>query len=1125
MKYETASILLAILSVASAAPTPAPKNVFKVPSRMLRGREVPQEHSHNIFLDGVRVNLALNNPNDIQDPIFGLLGNAAAAAGAGSITNLDCLHQATADQAFTNAKAAGNITGMSDSLIYAALERNTGSVGLASVICNETAVNPEIAAIQQHQDPASTGAAATNKAIVLALAQQLASIGANPQDALKSGTFAPGTIGDPTAAGNTCDVADDEPGCIFTQNLLVEDATADEITAAVAGVSAAAASNSTAAVSSGSDCAAAATVTVTADAAVATSAPAATVAAAAATTTDAASVASGTNIQTFTGTLGGAAPPVIQSSGDRPFEVNGATFVNAAAALQRSCSVQNNACSDAANAGTISGGFRTGKCKISDFTHSQVRETSDWSQSVDTIVRIPLPMRPNLGKQHVESAFRTSIDSNPQSTTSAAIALSVVFPTLPTAHEIHQHLQRSDRKCLDSTTSKTPHKGVGGISVCQPTMLVLRIWKELNRMAPLSMGFAHTMLVHARGLGDEHSSDTSPTFTDSQKETLEILALAFSTVSIASAILAFYWFMKMQRTFRHDLIMLLIQSDMFKSLWLMIYPVVVFTQGSVRSDSKLCQALGFFLSLGIEASDFAVLMIAFHTALYIFRPGAAPGEGGLYPYRHVAYGLWVVFPTLMASLAFTNNGGGYRSEGTYCYLPVRPFWYRLALSWIPRYIIFVVILGIYVSIYYHVRHKFDTFSKEETHRSESVKPRPSSISRRLSLPAVPPLSYHGLIPDSERISVTGPDDRTHSVPTTSQTGCECGAHRFMWKCFTAKKAPNNSPPSLLSIIETDSFTGPSTPRPLPQHSTITNSPERAGSIVSSSPSLSRATSWRDNFVRRVSLPASTTVPERSITKILSVLHRHSGSEDESTTTPQLELVDSRGQNLALSEIVRTREKIQRQLRFLFIYPLVYTGMWIVPFAAHVLMYDDRFASHPPFGLICVATIFFASQTAIDCWLFSTREKPWMHIPGSNGSVLGSLRFWSSWEGVSKGRVDSALGKSREDVVKDSRVPYQRRDVELAERRSEVERPGGNERKDRSWWDNAGFSPLEIHCETMTLVTEEIFSPIESGTSADPIRGTITEQHITEAEVSGLGTPEQGNKREFKMSIDATVLGT
>lgn len=60
-------------------------------------------------------------------------------------------------------------------------------------------------------------------------------------------------IGDTTGAGNTCDVATDTVGCIISQNLLVPDVTADEITAAVANVavdaSAGAASNATAAVS------------------------------------------------------------------------------------------------------------------------------------------------------------------------------------------------------------------------------------------------------------------------------------------------------------------------------------------------------------------------------------------------------------------------------------------------------------------------------------------------------------------------------------------------------------------------------------------------------------------------------------------------------------------------------------------------------------------------------------------------------------------------------------------------------------------------------------------------------------------------------------------------------------
>ena len=90
---------------------------------------------------------------------------------------------------------------MTNALIFRALERNTGRVGLASVLCTETAVNPQIAAISQHQDPASSGAAAINKGITLELAKQIASIGGNSQDALKSGTFAPGDVDDPTAAG------------------------------------------------------------------------------------------------------------------------------------------------------------------------------------------------------------------------------------------------------------------------------------------------------------------------------------------------------------------------------------------------------------------------------------------------------------------------------------------------------------------------------------------------------------------------------------------------------------------------------------------------------------------------------------------------------------------------------------------------------------------------------------------------------------------------------------------------------------------------------------------------------------------------------------------------------------
>ena len=70
------------------------------------------------------------------------------------------------------------------------------------------------------------------------------------------------------------------------------------------------------------------------------------------------------NLQTFTGNLGAAAVP-ITNSGDpkRPFEVNGNTFVNFAAAAQRTCDVQFNACANAANGSGNQGSLTVSACQ------------------------------------------------------------------------------------------------------------------------------------------------------------------------------------------------------------------------------------------------------------------------------------------------------------------------------------------------------------------------------------------------------------------------------------------------------------------------------------------------------------------------------------------------------------------------------------------------------------------------------------------------------------------------------------------------------------------------------------------------------------------------------------------
>ncbi|KAF7966535.1 hypothetical protein HWV62_38060 [Athelia sp. TMB] len=72
--------------------------------------------------------------------------------------------------------------------------------------------------------------------------------------------------------------------------------------------------------------------------------------------------ASGSNLQTFTGALGGVAAPAVTASGSQ-FQVAGNDLFNdVAAAVERSCSVQNNKCSDAANASGNANGFTVSAC-------------------------------------------------------------------------------------------------------------------------------------------------------------------------------------------------------------------------------------------------------------------------------------------------------------------------------------------------------------------------------------------------------------------------------------------------------------------------------------------------------------------------------------------------------------------------------------------------------------------------------------------------------------------------------------------------------------------------------------------------------------------------------------------
>jgi G protein-coupled receptor GPR1 len=217
---------------------------------------------------------------------------------------------------------------------------------------------------------------------------------------------------------------------------------------------------------------------------------------------------------------------------------------------------------------------------------------------------------------------------------------------------------------------------------------------------------------------------------------------------------------------------------------------------------------------------------------------------------------------------------------------------------------------------------------------------------------------------------------------------------------------------------------------------------------------------------------------------------------------QLQLVNSSGQTFADAEMLRTRDKIRRQLRFLFIYPLVYIGMWILPFVSHVLQYDDKYAINPPFALTCVTTVSISIQAAVDCWLFSTREKPWRHIPGNNGSFWASLKFWSGWKGMRKRRVVHGPGKTREEMVREARAAYKRRDQEIAQQRK-VHADGIQAEGTRkgSWWETAGVEGVADLA--MSPVAEEVSNPME-----DIILAPVEKERSKKLDISHTETAPQ-----------------
>ncbi|CCE86012.1 Piso0_005656 [Millerozyma farinosa CBS 7064] len=200
-------------------------------------------------------------------------------------------------------------------------------------------------------------------------------------------------------------------------------------------------------------------------------------------------------------------------------------------------------------------------------------------------------------------------------------------------------------------------------------------------------------------------------FTAHQVFVQRVLAVASSSTSIVFCLISFYAFLAIdprRLVFRHHLIAFLLFFDLLKAVILLLYPSRVLSKGRAYYNNNFCQIVGFFTAFSIEGADLAIFSFAIHTFILIFKPHFTGkdglNQGGLYRVRYLVYVTSFIVPIILASLAYI--GEGYSALVCWCYLPLRPVWYRFVLSWVPRYVIVVVIIAVYCSIYFHVVREF-----------------------------------------------------------------------------------------------------------------------------------------------------------------------------------------------------------------------------------------------------------------------------------------------------------------------------------------------------------------------------------------------------------------------------------
>ena len=449
------------------------------------------------------------------------------------------------------------------------------------------------------------------------------------------------------------------------------------------------------------------------------------------------------------------------------------------------------------------------------------------------------------------------------------------------------------------------------------------------------------------------------------------------------------------------------------------YPIVTLSHGDVSVGSLYCNIGGFFTAYFFEASDLMIFIIAIHTAVYVFNPKVtqAGDEGGLWRWRYSVFAIWLTTPALLGGLAFINPIP-YVPLVTWCYLPAYPLVWRYTLAWGPRYFILLTISVLYVSLYFYVRRvyrKLDRTQRDSGSTDSELETVHESFGSQGQLPKA--------------------DAALHAPHPT----------------YFNRKRPS-IPPPLLEETEKESRTS------IAKSDIDTPSPTSASSIINHPP-LKPDT-------HPIPLPTTTDLRNLSVTANLSAGLPPSLLEPPPSTeqTPK-------------NSFNNRRARVERQMRTLFIFPIVYFIMWIPPFINHlyqVITYDSTATQLPKgtFVVTLLATIVLPSQGFVNVCVYAIRERPWRRrrrvnrlSTASASRVARVANSFSEWKGFHNeekpaGRpsaedIQAQIEQAKATHLKSTntaQAAYARRDIERVERELARAHTVDSRPRPTNWWE-------------------------------------------------------------------------